>query len=455
VVLRKAVAGIKARILCNIDIFFQLIIIYIEERVMEKEKIELINKAFLEILPSLTDFIGRTLRQKDEKYWWKKYVIDKLSDTSIINLPKDGSYEECISSLDIRNCLDIITIPSNWKEIFIKILTSERLSYAHLLKERVIRITAHTTTDTIRSINEKDVKRTLENIAFFMEPIDINISKDIRKNILEYEKSIIETPLEPTGSLPPSQSAAIDAAKTKPKSDSFTASLQERVKKNKNNEENRSELNYSIQNLSWQEFVEKIKNERFFARRIEVIKIAKDLFNKNNTYSKMEDDDRKFIAGLGYRNRPNEIIKKDNDWLLFGSMKSAGKFKHEINKNNENISSALEQIPLNGSISKDNYSKFWEYYYKAFSSDTYIATATRLLCMKRPDYFICLDSANKNKLCKNFKIRQRVDKDYYWDEIINRIKECEWWKTNKPKDKTENDIWNARAAFIDSLLYKS
>jgi len=156
-------------------------------KVMEKDKIELINKAFLEILPSLADFIGRILKQKDEKYWWKKYVIDKLSDTSIINLPKVGSYEECINSLDIRACFDIII--KNGNEIFIKILKRERLSYAHLLKDRVINITAHTTTDTIKSITEKDVKRTLENIAFFMEPIDINIAENIRLNISEYEKS--------------------------------------------------------------------------------------------------------------------------------------------------------------------------------------------------------------------------------------------------------------------------
>jgi len=214
-----------------------------------------------------------------------------------------------------------------------------------------------------------------------------------------------------------------------------------------------TDLNYSIQKLSWQEFVEKIKNERHFTRRIEVIKIAKELFKKYNTYSEMKDYDRKFIAGLGYKNEPNEIITKDNDWLLFGSMNGAGKFKHEIIENNKNISLALDQIPLNGSISKDNYSKFWDYYYKVFNSDTYIATATRLLCMKRPDTFICLDSANKNKLCKYFEIRQRVDKDSYWDEVIIRIINCEWWKTNKPNNEIENDIWNARAAFIDSLVY--
>ncbi len=45
--------------------------------------------------------------------------------------------------------------------------------------------------------------------------------------------------------------------------------------------------------------------------------------------------------------------------------------------------------------------------------------------MKRPDYFVCLDKANKVGLCDAFGITiKNHDYDAYWDTIIARV--CEF-----------------------------
>lgn len=55
-----------------------------------------------------------------------------------------------------------------------------------------------------------------------------------------------------------------------------------------------------------------------------------------------------------------------------------------------------------------------------------VATATRLLAFKRPDYFVCLDSKNRDKLCEAFEIPKSVDLDDYWEKIVERITDSNW-----------------------------
>ena len=94
-----------------------------------------------------------------------------------------------------------------------------------------------------------------------------------------------------------------------------------------------------------------------------------------------------------------------------------------------------------------------KYFTKVFTGN-YIATATRLLAMKRPDVFVCIDNKNRSNLCKAFGIIQLgLDYGRYWDEIIERIYDSHWWQNPDPKDSVENVVSDFRAAFLDSLYY--
>lgn len=208
-----------------------------------------------------------------------------------------------------------------------------------------------------------------------------------------------------------------------------------------------------LQTKTWDEFVDNVydKGSKDVGRRVRVIEIAKELFKKVTHFKELEGDERKFIAGI-----PNKLITTIDgaeDWAYFGSMKGSGRFKKQINDNSELISKALDQIPLNGQITKTNYDDFLKYFQMALPGN-YLATSTRLLAMKRPDVFICYDSKNNYALCKAFGITKNgMNNERYWNEIILRIYDCDWWQRPSPKSDIEVKINLARSAFLDSLFY--
>ena len=196
----------------------------------------------------------------------------------------------------------------------------------------------------------------------------------------------------------------------------------------------------------------KVRNENHHGldKRLRVIEIAKNLFYRVAHFNELTEDERKFIAGI-----PNKLeVDGAKYWGYFGSMKGAGVFKNKIKENDRNISNALDQIPLSGQITKKHYDSYIKHYSRAFSGN-YIATATRLLSMKRPDIFVCFDSKNRSALCKDFGIVQSgMDYERYWDDIIERIYDSNWWQNPSPKDEVEEKVSGARAAFLDSLYYE-
>ena len=237
----------------------------------------------------------------------------------------------------------------------------------------------------------------------------------------------------------------------RPKIDSLSGKYGNTITDKKN--KNKPMYLVPVANMDWEEYVDKVRNEKYHSliSRLKVLKIAKTLFEKVESFKDLADDERKFIAGI-----PNNLpVDKDADWGYFGSMKGAGIYKNRIIENDINISNALDEIPLSGQITKLHYLRFLDKYRKTFNKGNYLGTASRLLAMKRPDVFVCLDSKNKSKLCKNFGIVQKdLGYERYWDDIILRIYDFEWYINSKPRDKKEKEICDSRAAFLDSLYYE-
>ncbi|HTB52935.1 MAG TPA: phospholipase D family protein [Ferruginibacter sp.] len=202
---------------------------------------------------------------------------------------------------------------------------------------------------------------------------------------------------------------------------------------------------------SWEEFITELKKDKLqeLGMRLRVIEISRALFHKSKHFNLLNEDERKFIAGI-----PNKLdVRGAENWGLFGSMKGAGIFKNRIKENDINISKALDQIPLFGEITKTHYDNFINHFTKTFTGN-YVGTATRLLLMKRPDIFICFDSKNKSELCKDFGILQSgMNYERYWEDIVKRIYDSNWWLFPNPKNLQETKVCEARAAFLDSLYY--
>lgn len=205
-----------------------------------------------------------------------------------------------------------------------------------------------------------------------------------------------------------------------------------------------------VATMTWSEFIARVRKEPHagMASRTAVLKTASDFFHTHRTFADMPVDARKYIAGL-----PNSFNTDAlrGDW--FGSMRGSGVFAAQIGANNIHISRALDRIPLAGELTKSHFDAFVREYTKAFPGN-WIATATRLLALKRPDTFVCLDNQNRKRLSEAFDIVQSgIDYERYWSEIVERIRDSEWWNNPQPKNASEEAVSEGRAAFLDSLYY--
>jgi HKD family nuclease len=208
-----------------------------------------------------------------------------------------------------------------------------------------------------------------------------------------------------------------------------------------------SPLDVPVFVADWPDYFNSVKEDQEHTTegRLAVLEEARRLFTVHPHFSDMSDEDRRGIAGFG---KTEQL-----DWLWFGSMKGAGFFKQAINENNPQISSALDEIPLTGEVTQDHFDRYLKFFRNAFENSG-TATATRLLAMKRPDYFVCLDSKNRDKLCEAFEIAKSVDLDAYWEKVVERLTDSNWWNSPEPPDELEKRIWKCRAAFLDVRFYE-
>jgi hypothetical protein len=208
-----------------------------------------------------------------------------------------------------------------------------------------------------------------------------------------------------------------------------------------------------IVDLTWKDFSKAVFSEQepeghTFEKRYKMISTIQKIFLNIKYMHKMKGTQRQAIAGL----LPN---KDGIDYRWFGSMRGNGEFWKQINRNNIRISKALDYIPLKGPVNEEQFNKFVNLFIKAIpNSRRPVATATRLLAMKRPDYFICIDKMNMKKLSKNFAIPKSIGLNRYWKEIADRIQDSKWWNEKNIKPGKEAKLFKYRAAFLDSLFYK-
>lgn len=212
---------------------------------------------------------------------------------------------------------------------------------------------------------------------------------------------------------------------------------------------NRSGQSVDLVSLSWQDFFARVRAEEhppghpLMQERLQVLRAIRQLFAQKVHFRDLDYVGRRKIAGLIKSANPN--------FLLFGSMQWVGLFKQAIKDNNERISLALDEIPLDGDISQDHYQRFTDLFLNAFKRSG-MALASRLLAMKRPDTFVCVNSQNREGLFQAFRLSPSRDAEAYWD-LIERVRACTWWKAPPPAAGDEREVWKARAAFLDSLFY--
>ncbi|MDR0214551.1 MAG: phospholipase D family protein [Comamonas sp.] len=212
------------------------------------------------------------------------------------------------------------------------------------------------------------------------------------------------------------------------------------------------EVESPVMTMDWPAFYAALQKDKAhgFTDRLSMLDQVANEFAKAQSFNDIPFQERLGIAGL----RSKAI--KNSEW--FGSMVGAGKFYKLINSSEPAFSVALDAIPPTGAVTRHQYDTFIREYLKAFPNGRDgLGTATRLLSMKRPDTFLCVDSANLKKLAQDVGMKRpdKLDYERYWTEVVERLQQAPWWQSPEPKQQSEVRAWRARTAMLDAIFYEA
>jgi hypothetical protein len=228
--------------------------------------------------------------------------------------------------------------------------------------------------------------------------------------------------------------------------------LEEFVPIKKPNKSAHSANDIGPQDMTWKTFVKLVKADKTHGldARLEVLSQARQMFTRSLAFSDMEEVDQKCLAGILKPSTRNGV-----DWGFFGQMSAYGSYSPILQNHSKLFSKALDHIPLQGPIKRRHYDAYLAAFKKIpGASKTWTGMGTRLLNMKRPDYFVCIDNANRTGLCGYFgSAPTTTDLDNYWERIIAPMMLTPWWLTEVPDEDVEQEIWMGRAAMLDAIYY--
>lgn len=195
--------------------------------------------------------------------------------------------------------------------------------------------------------------------------------------------------------------------------------------------------------MTWNEYCAILRKSEKVDVCIDVLSKIQSLFRKYVHFRNMDETTRIDIAGF---------VPSSNVFAHFGTTKRNHRFGLLIKSNDEHISKVLDSIPLTGNVTFNDYHKYISFFTEEWIDP--MATATRLLAMKRPDVFLCVNGANKHNLAKYLNIPySRLTLENYWEEVIVPIHQSTWFKTHKDPDDGK-EYWPYRVALLDTLIYE-
>lgn len=212
----------------------------------------------------------------------------------------------------------------------------------------------------------------------------------------------------------------------------------------------------SPMNISWLSFIAGVKNDihHSLEGRLAILERASALFKEHGSFAAMAQYERKAIAGT-YGGKEPQL--DDLEWPWFGAMFGQGDFKNLVNESPGLLSEALQNIPLDGDVLEAQFDAFVRHFDLAFKGKAHkggVATASRLLAMKRPDVFVGLNNANRVGISEAFGTAPTtLNLGNYWERVVVPMQNSPWWQHPRPRDALAGRIWDNRAALMDSIYY--
>ncbi len=212
--------------------------------------------------------------------------------------------------------------------------------------------------------------------------------------------------------------------------------------------------------MEWEQWLKKVdeEDEHGRGRRLAMLERVQELMRQPGGFLKLLLKDRQRIAGISMERSKGG---SDIDWHFFGEMTAARRFGHSyarlVEEAPEELVAALDFIPSDIPPNRENWLAYWKALLAAAGEKGGISIggATRLACLKRPDYFVPVTSANREKLARQLGVQKNAldSPEDYWDTVVKTILLTPWWNEECPADPTDAKAWRARAAMLDAIVY--
>lgn len=210
-----------------------------------------------------------------------------------------------------------------------------------------------------------------------------------------------------------------------------------------------------LASMSWDDFSKRAQEDKFhdFTRRIELVRAIQSMFAKSGSFMDLSVAEWKGVAGILPPSEAVEAKMEGHEWGWFGSMNRATVFSKAIQRKKLGIAEALDQIPKRGDVTRHQFENYVDAFRKTLEARDPIGSATRLITMKRPDLFVCVDGPNKNGLAEALNFSPTtLSLDNYWDRIIEPVHQAHWFNSERPSGP-EMELWDARVAMLDAIYY--
>lgn len=211
-------------------------------------------------------------------------------------------------------------------------------------------------------------------------------------------------------------------------------------------------------NMTWHDYVSAVKAAKHhsFYERLALLRDAQTMLAGVGSFADLSSSQWKALAGVIGEKQKKDANLDNHDWDWFGSMKGAGGFANRVAERDHFLAAALDSIPRHGDVDERHYENFCKDFLRAFehskrSGD--VATATRLLAMKRPDVFVCVSKPNREGIAKALSFaKSTLNLDNYWAKVIEPMQLSPWYNTPKPSSD-DGELWEGRAAMLDAIYY--
>ena len=149
----------------------------------------------------------------------------------------------------------------------------------------------------------------------------------------------------------------------------------------------------------------------------------------------------------------------EGTWGLLGSLRGAGKVQAVFRRFNEARRRAILTRIRNaiGHVIEDSPDEFPDIAVDAFEQicrETRFdyGVATRLLTLARPDKLVSINSRSREGLAKTFDLAPTTLGENY-GQLLQNLYNKRWYRGRPGRSRKEQELWNMRAALVDSFVY--